>query len=109
MNDTTADYFGYGYGNLSIPQQKPTLTTPPSPFHIQPTYPAYPYPYPPPAPRTSGFSDPTELAVFISGVLLSVGGCFALVSSHLRKSNCTKVRVAGMECTRDNMRISDGV
>ena len=102
MNDTTADYSGYGYG---------TLTTPPSPLHIQPTYPAYPYPYPypPPAPRTSGFSDPTELAVFISGVLLSVGGCFALVSSHLRKSNCTKVRVAGMECTRDNMRISDDV
>ena len=102
MNDTTADYFGYGYGNLSIPQQESTPMTP------HPAYP-YPYPYPPPAPRTSGFSDPTELAVFISGVLLSVGGCFALVSSHLRKSNCTKVRVAGMECTRDNMRISDGV
>ena len=51
----------------------------------------------------------TELGIFISSLLLSVAGCFAVVASHLRKSNCTEIGCCGVACKRQNMHIADDV
>ena len=43
----------------------------------------------------------TELGVFLSSLLLSVSGCYAVVASYYSKSRCTKIEVCNcIECTR---------
>ena len=49
----------------------------------------------------------TELGVFISGLLLSLGGCFALVFSNLRKSNCSDIELGCFRCHRQNLNIDE--
>jgi hypothetical protein len=49
----------------------------------------------------------TELGVFISGLLLSLGGCFALVFSNLRKSNCSDIELGCFRCHRENLNIEE--
>ena len=49
----------------------------------------------------------TELGIFISGLLLSLGGCFAVVSSQLRRSNCKEVSCGCFNMKRENMNIDD--
>jgi hypothetical protein len=49
----------------------------------------------------------TELGIFISGLILSLGGCFAIVSSHIRRSNCSEIDCFCLKCYREDMGISD--
>lgn len=55
----------------------------------------------------SGAVNYTELGVFISGLLLSLGGCFALVFSNLRKSNCSDIELGCFRCKRENLNIQE--
>jgi hypothetical protein len=48
-----------------------------------------------------------ELAVFISSILLSVGGIFSILIIGCRKSNCTEIRVCGLQVKRANLEIDD--
>ena len=48
-----------------------------------------------------------ELAVFISSILLSVGGIFSILLIGCRKSNCTEIRVCGLQVKRDTLNIED--
>ena len=38
----------------------------------------------------------TELGVFVSSILLSLGGCVAMTCGELRKSRCTQIKCS--EC-----------
>ena len=49
----------------------------------------------------------TELGIFISGLLLSLGGCFAVIASQCRKSNCSKINCCGLKIVRENLEIED--
>ena len=49
----------------------------------------------------------TEIALFVSSTLLALSGCFAVVATHYRKSNCTSIEGCGMKCTRENLDIDD--
>ena len=44
-----------------------------------------------------------QSAVFISGVLLSLGGCFAIVFANIRRSRCKFISCCGSKCTRENL------
>ena len=49
----------------------------------------------------------TELGIFISGLILSLGGCIAVVCSQLRKSNCSYIKCFCLRCDREDLDISD--
>ena len=40
----------------------------------------------------------TTLGVFLSSLLLSVGGLFAMVMSSIRNSKCKNVKCCGLSC-----------
>lgn len=50
-----------------------------------------------------------ELSVFICSVLLSLGGCFAIVAAHLRRSNCRLIDCCCLKCERENLNINSSV
>jgi len=41
-----------------------------------------------------------EISVFISAVLLSLGGCFAIVASNIRRSRCISIDCGVSKCSR---------
>ena len=41
-----------------------------------------------------------EVSVFISAVLLSLGGCFAVVASNIRRSRCVTIDCGISKCSR---------
>ena len=41
-----------------------------------------------------------EISVFISAVLLSLGGCFAIVASNIRRSRCVSIDCGISKCSR---------
>ena len=41
-----------------------------------------------------------EISVFISAVLLSLGGCFAIVASNIRRSRCISIDCGISKCSR---------
>ncbi len=41
-----------------------------------------------------------EISVFISAVLLSLGGCFAVVASNIRRSRCVTIDCGISKCSR---------
>ena len=41
-----------------------------------------------------------EISVFISAVLLSLGGCFAVVASNIRRSRCVSIDCGISKCSR---------
>jgi hypothetical protein len=44
----------------------------------------------------------SELGIFISSVLLSLGGCIAISCSEMRRSRCTQISVSDcVKCNRD--------
>ena len=44
----------------------------------------------------------TELGIFISSPLLSVGGCIAISCDSMRRSRCTNIELSDcMKCNRD--------
>lgn len=49
----------------------------------------------------------TELGIFISGIILSLGGCFAVVSSHCRRSNCKTIDCCCIKIQREDMDIEE--
>lgn len=49
----------------------------------------------------------TEIGIFISGLILSLGGCFAMVFSNLRKSNCSDIELGCFKCHRQNLNIDE--
>lgn len=50
-----------------------------------------------------------QVSVFVSAILLSMGGCIAVVCSHMRKSNCSYISCFGTKCTRENLGVDDPV
>ena len=47
----------------------------------------------------------TNLGIFISSLLLSISGCFAVVASHIRTSRCKTIKCWGSECVRENVEV----
>ena len=47
----------------------------------------------------------TNLGIFISSLLLSLSGCFAVVASHLRSSRCKTINCCGASCVRENVEV----
>jgi hypothetical protein len=43
----------------------------------------------------------TTIGIFVSSLLLSLGGCLALVISEVRKSRCTQLKCGQTSCVRD--------
>ena len=43
----------------------------------------------------------TTIGIFVSSLLLSLGGCLALVIGELRKSRCTSLKCGQTSCVRD--------
>lgn len=43
----------------------------------------------------------TTYGVFLSSLLLSIGGLFSMVMSSIRNSKCKNIKCCGMGCTRD--------
>jgi len=43
----------------------------------------------------------TTIGIFVSSLLLSLGGCIAVILSEVRKSRCMKINCAGVNCVRD--------
>jgi hypothetical protein len=41
-----------------------------------------------------------EISVFISAVLLSLGGCVAIVASNIRRSRCVSIDCGISKCSR---------
>ena len=44
-----------------------------------------------------------EIGVFISSVLLSLGGMVAVVFASCRQSRCKKIEMCGIVCDRENL------
>jgi hypothetical protein len=44
-----------------------------------------------------------SLSVFISSILLSVGGFCAMFITSIHKSKCSKINCLGTECTREHI------
>lgn len=49
----------------------------------------------------------TELGIFISGLILSVGGFLSLILGSIRRSNCKTVSCCCFNCKRENLDIQD--
>tara|TARA_R100000951_G_scaffold15271_2_gene12031 strand:+ start:4740 stop:4991 length:252 start_codon:yes stop_codon:yes gene_type:complete len=49
----------------------------------------------------------TELGIFISGLILSVGGFLSLILGSIRRSNCKTVSCCCFNCKRENLDIGD--
>ena len=50
----------------------------------------------------------TELGIFISGVILSIGAFCSIILGNLRKSNCSKIQISRcISCSRKNLEIED--
>jgi len=43
----------------------------------------------------------TELGIFISSLLLSLGGCISVICSESRRSRCTKITLPCCDIERD--------
>jgi len=43
------------------------------------------------------------IGVFASSLLLSLGGCIAVVFSSLRQSRCKNISCCGVSCQRENL------
>jgi hypothetical protein len=41
-----------------------------------------------------------EIGVFVSGFLLSLGGCIAIMASSIRRSRCNSISFLGFRCVR---------
>ena len=50
----------------------------------------------------------TELGIFISGLILSVGGFLSLLLGSIRRSNCKTVACCCFKCKREDMDIPEG-
>ena len=57
----------------------------------------------------SSEEDLGSISVFISAVLLSLGGCFSIVFAHLRKSNCRIIDCCCFKLQRENLGIEGDV
>lgn len=52
--------------------------------------------------ETNNFPNLGELSVFISAILLSLGGCISIVASSIRRSRCQQILCCGLsKCLRD--------
>jgi hypothetical protein len=50
----------------------------------------------------------SELGVFLSSLLLSLSGCYAVVASYYVKSRCTSIECCRcIKCTRANLHVDD--
>ena len=47
------------------------------------------------------------LGVFLSSLLLSLGGCIAVVFSSFRQSRCKNISCCGLKCDRENIPSAD--
>jgi hypothetical protein len=56
-------------------------------------------------PKTDDRLNYTELGIFISGIILSVGGFLALLLTNIRKSNCSQINCGCFSCSRENLDI----
>ena len=58
---------------------------------------------PTPAPYIKIFESDklSSLGVFISSILLSAGGLFAIIFAWINKSRCSKIRCGNLECERE--------
>ena len=51
--------------------------------------------------ENSNYPDLGELSVFISAILLSLGGCISIVASSIRRSRCQQILCCGLsKCLR---------
>ncbi len=52
--------------------------------------------------ENSNYPDLGELSVFISAILLSLGGCISIVASSIRRSRCQEILCCGFsKCLRN--------
>ncbi len=51
--------------------------------------------------ENSNYPDLGELSVFISAILLSLGGCISIVASSIRRSRCKQILCCGFNCLRN--------
>lgn len=49
----------------------------------------------------------TELGIFISGLILSVGGFCSLMLGNCRKSNCSSIKCGCIKIERNNLEIAE--
>lgn len=49
----------------------------------------------------------TELGIFISGIILSVGGFLSLILGSVRRSNCKTITCGCIKCFREDLDIQD--
>jgi len=42
-----------------------------------------------------------EISVFISAILLSLGGCISIIASSIRRSRCQNIMCCGSKCIRE--------
>ena len=49
----------------------------------------------------------TELGIFISGLILSVGGFCSLMLGNCRKSNCSSIQCGCIKIERNNLEIEE--
>ncbi len=73
--------------------------------HIEPTFsPTFPPSVPPNMIILQGTEENLgTLGVFLSSLLLSLGGCVAVVFSSLKQSRCKNISCCGIKCDRENL------
>ena len=49
----------------------------------------------------------SELGVFISSILLSLGGIVSILLVGCRKSNCSEISCCGLKLKRSNLHVGD--
>ena len=47
------------------------------------------------------------IGVFVSSLLLSLGGCIAVMFSSMRQSRCKNIKCCGLSCIRENLQSPD--
>lgn len=62
-----------------------------------------PAPSPPYTISISRSEDLTTWGIFLSSILLSVGGLFSMIMASIKQSKCKTVNCLGLHCVRENM------
>ena len=45
--------------------------------------------------------DLTSIGIFISSILLSLGGCITMILAQFQKSKCKTIKLCGFDCKRE--------
>lgn len=45
--------------------------------------------------------DLTSIGIFISSLILSIGGCITMILAQIQKSKCQQIKCLGLKCLRE--------